>query len=799
MNFSKAKIFSISFIILFFITSGVFLSISILKDEAVKTHLKLVELYSNIFADNLTKSIDGITFLVNNLVVFLENELEPEAIDSKLNDLLRNNFQIRSINILDEKNKIINSSNSFNKDIVVNIDEFFPQTNYNKRIFRIGETKEGRDLYEAKDIVYVNNDLDINFFSIVKDINVGNRNLKILITINGDFLLNSYNNLLNINDAFIDILRLDGTLLVTNDFKNRESSLNKELLDSIRSKNIFSGVMEKYNQEKTILSYKTSAYYPMIVAVRVNFDKTLKDWEEKSYVFLMTIFMLLLVTFSLIVTIFFIYNRRKEKELFLHKKFKILFEQSNFFATIVSCQGKILEINDGFANFFNKFDSSKSIWEYECWPKEERIWLENFIKRYNKDEKIQKELNIIDEKGKTKVLEVVVSSFENNGKKELVLIALDITAKKEKEQELKNAYIVFQNAHDGIVVTDEKANIINVNRAFEKDTGYKLDEIFGKNPRFLKSGIQDVDFYKKMWGKLSTEGYWEGELVNKNKHGNRYVERIKINAVFDENRKLTNYIALFSDITLQKEQEKLLREKEELLFQQSKLSAMGEMIGNIAHQWRQPLSIISSSISAIKLSVGTNIYSNEELVNFMDTILNSTKYLSNTIEDFRNFYKKDLEKEEFGIKNAIDSSFNLIKTELVKHSIKTVFVDDKDFNVTGVKNQFLQVLINILSNSKDAFMDKNIENKTIFINLYEENDKKCIEIYDNAGGIKDEVIEHVFEPYFTTKHKSIGTGIGLYMSQEIVTKHLNGLISVSNKVFIYQDSEYKGACFKIII
>ena len=798
MNFSKAKIFSISFIILFFITSGVFLSISILKDEAVKTHLKLVELYSTIFADNMTKTVDGITFLVNNLVVFLENEHDSEKIHLKLNDLLRNNFEIRSINILDEENRVINSSNELNKGIVVNTDEFFPQSNFDKKIFRIGKTKEGRDLYEARDIEYINNDLDINFFSFIKEINIENKKFKVLININGDFILNSYNNLMNINNAYIDILRLDGNLLITNDFRNKDSLLNKELLENIKNRNIFSGVMD-YNLEKTILSYKISDYYPLIIAVRVNFDKTLKDWEQKSYVFLLTIFMLLLITFSLIVSLFYVYNRRKEKELFLHKKFKILFEQSNFFATVINCQGKILEINDSFSTFFNELDSNKNIWEYDCWPKEEKKWLENLIKRYDKNEQIQKELNIFDKKGKRRVLELVISSFENNGKKELVLISLDITSKKEKEQELKNAYIVFQNAHDGIVVTDEKVNIINVNRAFENDTGYKLDEIFGKNPRILKSGIQDVDFYKKMWEKLNKEGYWEGELVNKNKQGNRYIERIKINAVYDENKKLTNYIALFSDITLQKEQEKLLREKEELLFQQSKLSAMGEMIGNIAHQWRQPLSVISSSISAIKLSVGTNIYTNEELINFMDTVLNSTKYLSETIDDFRNFYKKDLEKEEFAIKNAIDMSFNLVKTELVKHGIKTIFINDTDFNIMGVKNQFLQVLMNILSNSKDAFIDKNIDDKTIFINLYEENDKKCIEIYDNAGGIKDDVIEHVFEPYFTTKHKSIGTGIGLYMSQEIIAKHLEGQITVTNKEFIYQDNEYKGACFKITI
>ena len=183
MNFSKAKIFSISFIILFFITSGVFLSISILKDEAVKTHLKLVELYSTIFADNMTKTVDGITFSVNNLVVFLENEHDSEKIHLKLNDLLRNNFEIRSINILDEENRVINSSNELNKGIVVNINEFFPQSNFDKKIFRIGKTKEGRDLYEAKDIEYINNDLDINFFSFIKEINIENKKFNVLINL----------------------------------------------------------------------------------------------------------------------------------------------------------------------------------------------------------------------------------------------------------------------------------------------------------------------------------------------------------------------------------------------------------------------------------------------------------------------------------------------------------------------------------------------------------------------------------------------------------------------------------------
>ena len=214
---------------------------------------------------------------------------------------------------------------------------------------------------------------------------------------------------------------------------------------------------------------------------------------------------------------------------------------------------------------------------------------------------------------------------------------------------------------------------------------------------------------------------------------------------------------------------------------------------------RQPLSVISSSTSAIKLYEQEGIYSKEEIIEFIDVILNSTKYLSNTIDDFRNFYKEDSEKIDFDVKLAINNSLNLIKTELVKQNINVVFVNEESFNICGTRNQFLQVMINILINAKDAFLEKDIINKAIFIDFYQDSQNNIIEIYDNAGGIDEDVIEHIFEPYFTTKHKSLGTGIGLYMSEEIITKQLKGQIFVSNKHFTYKYKECKGAEFKIII
>ena len=347
------------------------------------------------------------------------------------------------------------------------------------------------------------------------------------------FLLNRYNNFLNIEHCYIDILKIDGTLLVSNDFTERKNNyISDNLLNLIKQKNSYSGIFN-LNNEKTILSFNSTTNYPFVVIVRLNFDKTLLTWEEKSQPLLLTIFALLILSIILVVFWLYTYNKKVNKEFSLNKKFKILFEQSSFFALIINSDGKIVEINSSFeSTFFDKKLFNKNIWEYPCWPQNEKLWLKNIIKDYSENIKVQRELNIFGLDGKQKVLEMVISSFEIDGEIEYVMIALDITLKKQREKELKNAHIVFSNAHDGIVVTDENINIVNVNKAFEENTGYSLEEVLGKNPKILKSGIQDEVFYKNMWTQLNEIGYWEGEITNKNKNEGFYIERIKINAVY---------------------------------------------------------------------------------------------------------------------------------------------------------------------------------------------------------------------------------------------------------------------------
>ena len=238
------------------------------------------------------------------------------------------------------------------------------------------------------------------------------------------------------------------------------------------------------------------------------------------------------------------------------------------------------------------------------------------------------------------------------------------------------------------------------------------------------------------------------------------------------------------------------REKDNLLAQQSKMAAMGEMLQNISHQWRQPLSLISTISTGIKVNKELGLFDEKTLIESMTRINDSTKYLSQTIEDFRDFSNPNKKQIEFDLKKTIKKAISLQEVQFKEEDINLISYLDK-IKVFGYENELIQVLLNIINNCKDEFKRSNLEERIIIIELIKKNKKANILIKDNAGGIDESIINRVFEPYFTTKDKSQGTGIGLYMSREIIVKHLEGSISVKNKEFTFNKKEYKGARFKI--
>ncbi len=265
----------------------------------------------------------------------------------------------------------------------------------------------------------------------------------------------------------------------------------------------------------------------------------------------------------------------------------------------------------------------------------------------------------------------------------------------------------------------------------------------------------------------------------------------------DEKTKRLRDINSQLEIRIKKEVEENLK-KDRLLSQQQKMVSMGQMIENIAHQWRQPLSIITTSISGIKVKKMMDDLDDEFLNKTLDSVINTSQYLSNTIDDFRYFFKPQKEKEKFHIEKCCHKTIELLNANFVENNIK-IICKTEDVEIFGYETELIQVLINVLNNSKDALCLLEDQERLIFIDVLKENGKALIQIKDNAGGIPENVLNQIFEPYFTTKHKSQGTGIGLYMCQEILYKHMNGEINISNIEFKYNHKTYKGALALIIL
>ncbi|MDR2080511.1 MAG: HAMP domain-containing histidine kinase [Campylobacteraceae bacterium] len=228
-----------------------------------------------------------------------------------------------------------------------------------------------------------------------------------------------------------------------------------------------------------------------------------------------------------------------------------------------------------------------------------------------------------------------------------------------------------------------------------------------------------------------------------------------------------------------KEEVELSRSKDRILFQQSKLASLGEMLQNIAHQWRQPLGAISMIIQSFEIKYRANKLNDEFVTSRVQDAKTLAQNMSDTLEDFRTFFNPNKNKKKFALKEAINKSIDLSKYPLEKAKINLKVGEFEDICIYGFKNELIHVLLNLISNAKDALSDKHIERK-IFITVESDKIYAAIKVIDNGGGIDNDIIYRIFDPYFTTKHKSLGTGIGLYMSKQIIEEHMQGSIECEN-------------------
>jgi PAS domain S-box-containing protein len=384
-------------------------------------------------------------------------------------------------------------------------------------------------------------------------------------------------------------------------------------------------------------------------------------------------------------------------------------------------------------------------------------------------------------------------------KKELSKFASSLeeeVKKRTKEQEILLS--VFDKG-DAVLFkwkNDDKLTVSSVSNSVKKLFGYDRQD-------FLESKI----YYEKCIHKDDLERFNievndavnEGKYFFEHKPYRIYTQNNKVKWVHENtiiirdefSGEVTDFLGYIIDITQLKElNDKLelkvekgieeIRSKDELLAHQSKLAAMGEMIGAIAHQWRQPLNALAVQVQFMEDDFEDGLIDKEYLNEYKKENMKLINFMSKTIDDFRNFFRVDKEKVLFDINEKINETINILTPQLNSHKV-VLELKGESFDTLGFPSEFQQVVLNIINNAKDAISEKEKEDGKIVIEIKKtDKDYGIIQISDNAGGIPDDILNRVFDPYFTTKDQGKGTGLGLYMSKMIIEQNLDGELSVIN-------------------
>jgi PAS domain S-box-containing protein len=331
--------------------------------------------------------------------------------------------------------------------------------------------------------------------------------------------------------------------------------------------------------------------------------------------------------------------------------------------------------------------------------------------------------------------------------------------------------------------TDLKGKIIDVSDAFCKISGFTREELVGKPHNIIRHPDMPKSAFKDLWDTIQDGKVWSGEVKNLKKDGGYYWVYANIEPLLDKKGAIEGYAAIRLDITDSIHlEEELVRskDKDKTLLHQSKLAQMGEMISMIAHQWRQPLTAISSTSSDMFMKILLNNYEKEYFSQKLEKIDDLSQHLSQTIDDFRNFYKEDKTKEKVLYSFIVKGAFDIISTSLEYKNITLVSDFKCQKYIYVLKNELRQVILNLIKNAEDILVEKDLREPYIKIKTFEDSNYSYLEVSDNGGGVPQNILDEIFNPYFSTKIKKDGTGLGLYMSKMIIEEHCNGKLTVKN-------------------
>ena len=443
----------------------------------------------------------------------------------------------------------------------------------------------------------------------------------------------------------------------------------------------------------------------------------------------------------------------------------------------------------------DEFENSLQQWESVVHPDDLESTLQFIEKCHNNPKKEYK----IEYRAKHKdgswiwILDRGHTIFKNTKAVRMIGFHTNITENKHKELKIQEVHAllsdIINSIENLIFVKDTNFVYIECNDAFSKFVGKNKENIIGKTDyELFDKDIADLFRTKDRKMMIIQKAQTNYEWVTYPDGKDIYLYTLKA-PLHDISGNIKGIVGNAVDMTNSYNDKKSLIEKDEIMIAQSRHAAMGEMISMIAHQWRQPISVISMDANNVLVDIELEDLNIDSLKNDLSDIINQTEYLSKTIDDFRNFFKPSKIKDEILVSDVFLESFNVISKSMKNNNIKIVNEFDSKTKVKLFSRELLQVFINLLKNSKEALVENRDEKRTILNKIYEDKDSVIVRVCDNAGGIEKKILSKIFDPYFSTKNTKNGTGLGLYMSKTIIEKHLNGSIIAFN--------HNNGVCFEI--
>ncbi len=387
------------------------------------------------------------------------------------------------------------------------------------------------------------------------------------------------------------------------------------------------------------------------------------------------------------------------------------------------------------------------------------------------------------------VFSVTAKQLDITGKAQYIVVFNDITELLHSKENLALAQHIAKTGHweldlisNELYWSDEVYNIFGVDKNKTNSSLELFMEIIHPDDREIVNNTY----------KTSLEDKKEYIIVHRivlRDSGKEKIVEEKCKHYFDDNGNVIRSLGTVQDITERKKLEIELQEKEEMMIAQSRHAAMGEMISMIAHQWRQPITVISMVANNLLADVEFEDVQPQNVKKSAIKVLEQSHHLSQTIDDFKNFFRPNKKTELSLVSDILEENFKIMGKSLENNNITVEKNYESHSEIETYSRELLQVFINILKNAKEALMENNTLDPTIFIATKEDNDNIYISICNNGEGIDPEIISKIYDPYFSTKDEKIGTGLGLYMTKTIIQKHLNGSIKAVNR----ED----GVCFEI--